>query len=38
LLRFDFVLKYVADRRMKRENSLSRRADWAEDVEKYNEN
>ena len=36
--RFDFVLKHIADRRMKRENSLSKRADWAKDVEKDNEN
>jgi len=38
LSRFDFVLKHVADRRVERENSLSKRADWAKDVEKDNEN
>ena len=38
LSRFDFALKYVAGKSMGRANSLSRRVDWAEGVEKDNEN
>ena len=36
--RFDFALKYIADRSMGRADSLSRRVDWAEGVERDNEN
>ena len=38
LSRFDFVLKYVAGKSMRRADSLSRRVDWAERVERDNEN
>ena len=38
LSRFDFALKYVAGKSMERVNSLSRRVDWAEGVERDNEN
>jgi len=38
LSRFDFVLKHVAGKSMGRADSLSRRVDWAEGVEKDNEN
>ena len=38
LSRFDFALKYVAGKSMGQADSLSRRADWAERVEKDNEN
>ena len=38
LSRFDFLLKHVAGRSMGRADSLSRRVDWAEGVEKDNEN
>ena len=38
MLRFDFALKHVACKSMVRANSLSRRADWAEEVERDNEN
>jgi len=38
LLRFDFTLKHVAGKNMERVDSLSRRVDWAEGVEKDNEN
>ena len=38
LLRFDFALKHVAGKSMRRVDSLSRRVDWAEGVEKDNEN
>ena len=38
LSRFDFALKYVAGKSMGRADSLSRRVDWAEGVEKDNEN
>jgi len=38
LLRFDFTLKHVAGKSIEQENSLSRRADWAEGVERDNEN
>ena len=36
--RFDFILKYVAGKSMERADSLSRRVDWAEGVERDNEN
>ena len=36
--RFDFALKHVAGQSMGKADSLSRRVDWAERVEKYNEN
>ena len=38
LSRFDFALKHVAGKSMGRADSLSRRVDWAEGVEKDNEN
>ena len=38
LSRFDFALKYVAGKSMGRANSLSRRVDWAERVERDNKN
>ena len=38
MLRFDFALKHVAGKSMGRADSLSRRVDWAEGVEKDNEN
>ena len=38
LLRFDFALKYVAGKSMEQVDSLSRRANWAEGVERDNEN
>ena len=38
LSRFDFALKHVAGKSMKRTDSLSRRVDWAEGVERDNEN
>ena len=38
LSRFDFALKHVAGKSMRRADSLSRRVDWAEGVEKDNEN
>jgi len=38
LSRFDFALKHVAGKSMERVDSLSRRADWTEEVEKDNEN
>jgi len=38
LSRFDFALKYVAGKSMGRVDNLSRRVDWAEEVEKDNEN
>ena len=34
--RFDFTLKYVAGKSMGRVDSLSRRADWVEEVERDN--
>jgi len=37
-LRFDFALKYVAGKSMGRADNLSKRADWAEGVEKDNKN
>ena len=36
--RFDFTLKHVAGKSMGRADSLSRRVDWAEGVERDNEN
>ena len=38
LSRFDFALKHVAGKSMGRADRLSRRVDWAEGVEKDNEN
>ena len=38
LSRFDFALKHVAGKSMGRADSLSRRVDWVEGVEKDNEN
>jgi len=38
LLRFDFTLKHVAGMSIRRVNSLSRKADWIEGVERNNEN
>ena len=38
LLRFDFALKHVAGKSMGRADSLSRRVDWAEGIEKDNKN
>ena len=38
LSRFDFALKHVAGKSMGRANSLSRRVDWAEGVERDNKN
>ena len=36
--RFNFALKHVAGKSMRRADSLSRRIDWAEGVERDNEN
>jgi len=38
LSRFDFALKHVAGKSIERADSLSRRVDWAEGMEKDNEN
>jgi len=38
LSRFDFALKHVAGKSMRRADSLSRRVDWTEGVERDNEN
>ena len=38
LLRFNFTLKYVASKSLSRADSLSRRANWAEGVERNNKN
>ena len=38
LSRFDFALKHIAGKSMERVDSLSRRVDWAEGVERDNEN
>jgi len=38
LSRFDFVLRYVVGKSMGRADSLSRRVDWAEGVERDNKN
>ena len=36
--RFDFALKHIASKSIKQVDSLSRRADWAKEVERNNEN
>ena len=36
--RFDFTLKHIAGKSIRRADSLSRRVDWAEGVERDNEN
>jgi len=36
-LRFDFVLKYVASKSIGKVDSLSRRANWAKEIERNNE-
>ena len=38
LSRFDFVLKYVASKSIRKVDNLSRRADWTKEVERDNEN
>ena len=38
LSRFDFALKHVAGKSMGRADSLSRKVDWAEEIERDNEN
>jgi len=38
LSRFNFALKHVAGKSMGRADSLSRRVDWAKEVERDNEN
>jgi len=38
LLRFDFALKHIAGKSMRRADSLSRRVDWAKIMERDNEN
>jgi len=38
LSRFNFALKHVASKSIGRADSLSRRVDWAEGVERNNEN
>ena len=38
MLRFDFTLKHVAGKSMRRIDSLSKKADWADRVERDNEN
>jgi len=38
LSRFDFALKHVAGKNMRQADSLSRRADWIEEIMKDNEN
>ena len=38
LSRFDFALKHVTSKSMRRADSLSRRVDWAERMERDNEN
>ena len=38
LLRFDFALKHIAGKSMRRADSLSRRVDWAKIVERDIEN
>ena len=38
MLRFDFALKHIASKSIEQANSLSRRADWAEGVERDNKN
>ena len=36
--RFDFALKHIAGKSMERADSLNRRVDWAEGVERDNKN
>jgi len=36
LLRFDFILKHIVGKSIGQADSLSRRADWAESVERGN--
>ena len=36
--RFDFALKYVAGKSIRKADSLSRKVDWAEEVKRGNEN
>jgi len=38
LSRFDFALKHIAGKSIGRADSLSRKVDWTEEVEKDNEN
>ena len=38
MLRFDFTFKHVAGKSMGQADNLSRRTDWAEEVERDNEN
>jgi len=38
LSRFDFALKYVTSKSIEQADSLSKRADWVEEVERDNEN
>jgi len=38
LSRFDFALKHIAGKSMGKADSLSRRVDWAERVERDNKN
>ena len=38
MLRFDFTLKHVTGKSMNRADSLSRRANWTEGVERDNKN
>ena len=38
LLRFDFALKHVAGKSIERADSLSKRVDWVEGIERDNEN
>jgi len=38
LSRFDFALKHVVSKSIERADSLSRRVDWAKEVERNNEN
>jgi len=38
LLRFDFALKHMAGKSMGRADSLSRKTNWMEEVERDNEN
>ena len=35
--RFDFTLKHVAGQSIRKADSLSRKVDWVEGIEKYNE-
>jgi len=38
LLRFNFILKYIPDTKIKKTDGLSRRPDWKVEVEKVNKN